>query len=151
RSQFSRGDDDDPHKTLIRHAFRLHSLSLHRRFPAPFSRVCPSRHGHSSFRLSRRWTGCNKSGQSQRSLDIPGSSQARQGFEFRFRFGFDSSVWTPMSVNGTISWQPAPAWGWSSSAFKIGNVTNSLTISHSTCYDQHHLPHTQTTWTYAVW
>ncbi len=84
-------------------------------------------------------------------LTIPVLHKPGRGLNFNFDLNYDSSVWIPVTSSGTTSWQPAAAWGFSSSAFKIGNITNSVTISQTTCLDQHHLPHTETTWHYSNW
>lgn len=43
-----------------------------------------------------------------------------RGLNFSFFLAYDSSTWSPVTTSGTTTWQPVAAWGWSSSAFRMG-------------------------------
>jgi RHS repeat-associated protein len=83
--------------------------------------------------------------------NIPVRHVTGRGLDFIFDLNYDSSVWIPVTLNGTATWQPSAVWGWSSSLLTVGNITNSETISHGTCYDQHHIQHSTTTYTWRGW
>lgn len=47
-------------------------------------------------------------------LGIPVFHKAgRGGFNFAYDLGYDTSVWYPVGVSGSQSWQPVGNWGWS--------------------------------------
>jgi hypothetical protein len=82
---------------------------------------------------------------------IPVLHKPGRGLNFNFDLNYDSSVWTPVISNGTTSWQPSTVWGWTSSLLTVGNLANSVTITHGTCYDQHHIQHSTTSYTWSGW
>jgi RHS repeat-associated protein len=43
---------------------------------------------------------------------IPVISKPGRGTPFDYTLSFDSSVWTPITISGTKSWQPTTNWGW---------------------------------------
>jgi len=45
-------------------------------------------------------------------LSIPVLNKAGRGLPFYYNLGYDSSIWTPVSVNGSLVWQPAQEFGW---------------------------------------
>lgn len=45
-------------------------------------------------------------------FNIPVFSKPGRGTNFDYILSFDNSVWTPVSISGTKSWQPAANWGW---------------------------------------
>ncbi len=45
-------------------------------------------------------------------FNVPVFSKPGRGIPFDYILSYDSSVWTPVSVSGTKSWQPITNWGW---------------------------------------
>jgi hypothetical protein len=45
-------------------------------------------------------------------FDFPVFAKPGRGLPFTYVLSFDSSVWSPVTVNGAKSWQPAPNWNW---------------------------------------
>lgn len=45
-------------------------------------------------------------------LTIPVLHQPGRGTDFTYDLSYDSSVWYPVTSNGTTSWQPVSNWGW---------------------------------------
>src|SRR5437879_797767 len=43
---------------------------------------------------------------------IPIVQKAGRGLPFTYSLAYDNSIWTPVSTNGTQSWQHSGAWGW---------------------------------------
>jgi RHS repeat-associated protein len=43
---------------------------------------------------------------------IPVLHKAGRGMPFTYDLSYDSSIWTPVSSNGVMQWQPAYNWGW---------------------------------------
>jgi hypothetical protein len=43
---------------------------------------------------------------------IPILNKAGRGMNFRYNLFFDNSVWFPVTVNGTMIWQPSSTFGW---------------------------------------
>ncbi len=43
---------------------------------------------------------------------IPAVNKAGRGMPFTYSLSYDSSVWYPVTSNGTTSWQPVGNWGW---------------------------------------
>src|SRR5579872_597474 len=60
---------------------------------------------------------------------IPIFHKAGRGLPFDYAMSYDSSVWTPPSVNGTSSWQPVNSnWGWrGQSEALVGYVSYHIT------------------------
>jgi RHS repeat-associated protein len=47
-------------------------------------------------------------------LNVPIINKPGRGSNFSYSIGYDSTVWTPATVNGTLTWQPSSSqWGWS--------------------------------------
>jgi|GEM_PF-1213310 len=57
---------------------------------------------------------------------IPVLHKAGRGIPFNFDLSYDSSVWTPATVNGAQYWTPAPYWGWKQTG-RLGNITYTYT------------------------
>ena len=45
-------------------------------------------------------------------FSIPLINKPGRGLSFYYNLGYDSSVWYPTSVNGSLVWEPVPAFGW---------------------------------------
>jgi hypothetical protein len=45
-------------------------------------------------------------------FDFPVFAKPGRGMPFTYILSFDSSVWSPVTVSGVTSWQPAPNWNW---------------------------------------
>lgn len=45
-------------------------------------------------------------------FDFPVFAKPGRGMPFTYTLSFDSSVWSPVTVSGVRSWQPAPNWNW---------------------------------------
>ncbi len=59
---------------------------------------------------------------------IPILSKAGRGVPFIYNLGYDSSIWTPVSVSGSTHWQPVGGLGWSQQTAAIsGYVTATST------------------------
>ncbi|MHB8413613.1 MAG: RHS repeat domain-containing protein [Candidatus Acidiferrales bacterium] len=56
-------------------------------------------------------------------IAVPVLSKQGRGIPFTFDVTQDSSVWYPVTSNGTTSWQPVANWGWNQSEANIGFVT----------------------------
>ncbi len=55
---------------------------------------------------------------------IPIRHKAGRGLPFNYDLGYDTSVWSPVSVSGSLTWQPTFNWGWESSyVANTGHVT----------------------------
>lgn len=46
-------------------------------------------------------------------IAVPIREKAGRGLPFSYKLSFDNSIWYPTLVNGTQTWQPTTAWGWS--------------------------------------
>jgi RHS repeat-associated protein len=80
-------------------------------------------------------------------LDIPVLHKNGRGLPFDFKFVFDSSVWAPVSVNGSKAWQPSSNWGWGTGGTDIGQVTYTVTVTTIHCIIAGHtFSAQQTTW-----
>ena len=69
---------------------------------------------------------------------IPVLSKAGRGIPFNYYITYDSSIWTPTSVSGTLTWEPAGAFGWS--APQQGYLTESALRFLSYCYTEESSP-----------
>ncbi|HXM23564.1 MAG TPA: hypothetical protein VN948_20070 [Terriglobales bacterium] len=45
---------------------------------------------------------------------IPVIHKAGRGLPFNYDISYDSSIWTPGTVNTVLTWQPVGGWGWQS-------------------------------------
>lgn len=45
-------------------------------------------------------------------FDLPVFAKPGRGMPFTYTLSFDSSVWSPVTISGVRSWQPAPNWNW---------------------------------------
>lgn len=70
-------------------------------------------------------------------LTIPVLHRPGRGTNFNYDLTFDSSVWYPVGVSGSQSWQNVPNWGWTSNnAFASGNEGYLVYTQTTTyCYD----------------
>jgi RHS repeat-associated protein len=66
-------------------------------------------------------------------LDVPVLHKNGRGLPFDFKFVFDSSVWAPVSVNGSKVWQPSSNWGWGTGGTDIGQVTYTVIVTTIHC------------------
>ena len=67
-------------------------------------------------------------------FSVPIIQKAGRGMNFTYALSYDSSVWTPATVNGVKQWQPAFNWGWTAqSVAPTGYLTYS--IFHQNCDD----------------
>jgi len=48
-------------------------------------------------------------------LSIPGLHKPGRGTDFTYDLNYDSSVWFPVTVNGTTTWTPVVNWSWAGS------------------------------------
>lgn len=62
-------------------------------------------------------------------ITIPIFHKAGRGLPFDFDVTYDTSIWYPVTSNGTTSWQPVPSWGRGASSNLIGyeNVSRKIT------------------------
>lgn len=76
----------------------------------------------------------------------------RAGLNFTYDLSYDSSIWYPVSTNGTQSWQPATNWGWrGQTEVLVGYVTYTSIYSGPACYaagSPTGVQYTQSNWTY---
>ncbi len=76
----------------------------------------------------------------------------RAGFDFTYDLSYDSSVWYPVTVSGSQSWQPVLNWGWRGpTEMASGYVTYTSTNSGPACpFGQNYYgtQYTQSNWTY---
>jgi RHS repeat-associated protein len=84
-------------------------------------------------------------------FSVPVLHKAGRGLPFDYDLSYDSSVWYPVGVNGSQTWQPVSNWGWISLwTGTAGYITN--TSYGEYCYGGNGYPigHTQTIsgWTY---
>jgi hypothetical protein len=56
-------------------------------------------------------------------ITVPVLSKPGRGVPFTFSLTQDSSVWFPVTSNGSTSWQPVTKWGWNQSIVKIGYMS----------------------------
>ncbi|MHB8217051.1 MAG: RHS repeat domain-containing protein [Candidatus Sulfotelmatobacter sp.] len=63
-------------------------------------------------------------------LSIPVLHKAGRGMAFTYDLSYDSSVWTPVTVNGVPQWQPATDWGWRGiTEARTGYISNKSSTS----------------------
>src|ERR1017187_4777660 len=43
---------------------------------------------------------------------LPVLNKPGRGMPFTYALSYDSSIWTPVTVNGSQQWQPSLNWGW---------------------------------------
>lgn len=48
-------------------------------------------------------------------FSIPVLHKAGRGIPFSYDLSYDSSIWAPVTTNGTTTWTPVTSWGWSGS------------------------------------
>jgi RHS repeat-associated protein len=66
-------------------------------------------------------------------LSIPVLSKAgRAGLNFNSALSYDSSIWSPVSINGQMAWQPVFGWGWHG-MYQPSYITYKMTTSSGTC------------------
>ena len=65
---------------------------------------------------------------------IPIIHKAGRGMSFDYALLYDSSIWTPVGVSGSQTWQPSGTWGWNgSTATSHVYVTYTATTSGGNC------------------
>lgn len=63
-------------------------------------------------------------------IAIPVRSRPGRGTDFSYTLSYDSSVWFPVGVSGSQSWQPATNWGWAGQTqAAVGYVSYSVTTT----------------------
>lgn len=61
---------------------------------------------------------------------IPVLNKAGRSIPFSYLLSFDSSIWSPQAINGTLTWTPSPGWGLGGiSSADTGYVTNQMTVA----------------------
>jgi len=64
---------------------------------------------------------------------VPILHKAGRGVPFDYALSYDSSIWTPGTVNGTLQWVPAANWGWTAQTLAtIGYLYTATTDSQGT-------------------
>src|SRR5713226_7584558 len=62
-------------------------------------------------------------------FSVPILHKSGRGVPFAYDLGYDTSVWSPVSSSGSLSWQPVFNWVWDSFyVANTGHVTFKLTI-----------------------
>lgn len=71
-------------------------------------------------------------------LTIPVLHKPGRGRDFDYDLAYDSSIWTPITVGSTKTWQPVSNWGWSSYSNFGSGLTGYVNYFYSStyCYDQ---------------
>jgi hypothetical protein len=65
-------------------------------------------------------------------IAIPVLHKPGRGMNFTYDLSYDSSVWYPVSSNGTTTWQPVANWGWAGTTQALtGGLT--ATNTNNTC------------------
>jgi RHS repeat-associated protein len=69
-------------------------------------------------------------------ITIPVLHKAGRGAAFGYDLSYDSSIWQPVTSNGTQTWQNMTEtnWGWTASLPSAGQVGYSVSVHTSTCY-----------------
>jgi RHS repeat-associated protein len=85
---------------------------------------------------------------------VPILHKSGRGMSFAYNVSYDSSIWQPVTSNGTTSWtnMTDTTWGWTFSMPRGGHGSYKF-LSQSTgyCYNGHIISGTQITYTYANW
>jgi hypothetical protein len=78
---------------------------------------------------------------------IPVFQKAGRGMSFSYPLLYDSSVWTPVVVNGSKVWQPSANWGWQGLT-PAGSpyISDSMTTTTGLCGQQNNQQYTE--WVY---
>jgi RHS repeat-associated protein len=66
-------------------------------------------------------------------IDIPILSKPGRGLNFTYDLTYDSSIWAPVTANGTTTWAPIGGWGWNNTLFNAGYLLEKTTITQTTC------------------
>ena len=78
-------------------------------------------------------------------LTIPILNNPGRGLNMTYNLSYDSSIWYPVTSNGTTTWNPANSYGWQGlTPANVGSITYAMSYSSGTCgqYNQG---------TYQVW
>jgi RHS repeat-associated protein len=67
------------------------------------------------------------------SFGIPILNKAGRGTPFTYTLAYSSSIWTPVTSNGTTTWQPGSNWGWQG-ATEVSTGYVSFTGTVTFCY-----------------
>lgn len=62
-------------------------------------------------------------------LDVPITQRAGRGTNFSYDLGYDSSVWYPVTSNGTTVWTPNSSWGWTGVSQVLAGYVSYTTTS----------------------
>jgi RHS repeat-associated protein len=83
-------------------------------------------------------------------LSVPIVQKQGRGTNFSYALTYDSSVWYPVTANGTTTWSPVPAWGWTAGTQIVtGSITYSTArTTGGTCYYDG-TKYTEVTYTYS--
>ena len=66
-------------------------------------------------------------------ITVPVLHKAGRGLPFAYDLSYDTAVWYPTSLSGTLTWQPVYNWGWrGQSEANTGYV--SFAVGESICY-----------------
>jgi RHS repeat-associated protein len=69
-------------------------------------------------------------------IRVPMVSKAGRGMPFTYNITYDTSVWYPVSSNGTQAWQPVTNWGWQGETeVALGYVVFPLRTTTQTCHE----------------
>jgi RHS repeat-associated protein len=68
-------------------------------------------------------------------IDVPVLQKAGRGMSFTYDLIYDSSVWSPVSVGSTKTWQPTTNWGWGvSTQLEIGYMNVNIDVTECGFY-----------------
>jgi RHS repeat-associated protein len=66
-------------------------------------------------------------------ISIPIINKPGRGMSFTYTLGYDSSVWFPVTSNGSTTWQPMPDWGWSAQTEPTAGYITYSSINEGKC------------------
>ena len=78
-------------------------------------------------------------------FSIPVAGKAGRGMNFRYNLLLNTSIWSPIAVNGSTVWQPSPTFGWSVDTNVVTGYA-SYVISTEKCKDPNTLQLVPTPW-----
>jgi RHS repeat-associated protein len=68
-------------------------------------------------------------------FEVPIMSKSGRGMPFSYALTYDSSVWYPVAVAGTESWQPATGFGWGAVTQALTGYVTYSSFGPNTCYN----------------
>src|SRR5579863_6361182 len=77
-------------------------------------------------------------------FNIPIVNKAGRGMPFIYNLAYNNSVWSPVIVNGTTTWTPAQAFGWTA---QTAVATGYMSVSTVTSNQFHFRPYPQNSYT----